>query len=102
MILRKNLISFFLTLIIVFSYIQKSFSIEPDVFVQSTVNRASEALGGNFTKKEKLNKLKIIAKDTVDIRGMGFYILGKHRKNITPEQKKEYEYFVHNIRNKKK
>ena len=90
MILRKNLISFFLTLIIVFSYIQKSFSIEPDVFVQSTVNRASEALGGNFTKKEKINKLKIVAKDTVDIRGMGFYILGKHRKNITPEQKKEY------------
>ena len=71
--------------------ISKVHSIEPDVFVQSTVNRASEALGGNYTKQEKIDKLKNIARETVDINGIGSYTLGKHRKNLTPEQKKIYE-----------
>ena len=34
--------------------------------------------------------LKTIAKETVDIRGIGFYSLGKHRKNMTNQEKKEY------------
>tara|TARA_B110000008_G_scaffold99417_1_gene102226 strand:+ start:986 stop:1588 length:603 start_codon:yes stop_codon:yes gene_type:complete len=72
-------------------FIEKSYSIEPDVFVQSTVNRASEALGGKYTKQEKIDKLKNIARETVDINGIGSYTLGKHRKNLTPEQKKIYE-----------
>ena len=38
------------------------FSTEPDVFVQTTVNRASEALSKNISKEEKINALKIIAK----------------------------------------
>ena len=65
-------------------------SIEPDVFVQSTVNRASQILSENITKEEKINKLKIIAKDTVDIRGVGFYSLGAARKNLSDEKMKEY------------
>ena len=66
-------------------------AIEPDVFVQSTVNRAAETLGGSLTKEERIEELKKIANDTVDIRGIGFYSLGSHRKNISDAQKKEYE-----------
>ena len=65
-------------------------SIEPDIFVQSTVNRASQILSENITKNEKINKLKLIAKDTVDIRGVGFYSLGSARKNLNNEQKVKY------------
>ena len=66
-------------------------AMEADVFIQSTVNRASLALSKNISKDEKINKLKSIAEDTVDIRGIGFYSLGSHRKTATQEQKDEYE-----------
>ena len=66
------------------------YSLEPDVFVQSTVNRASQILSENISKNEKINKLKIIAKETVDIRGVGFYSLGSARKNLDDNQKKKY------------
>ena len=75
---------------ITFSLVNNSNSIEADIFVQSTVNRASETLGGNLSKEERINELKKIAKDTVDIRGIGFYSLGSHRKNLSKEQKQKY------------
>jgi len=68
-----------------------SYSIEADVFVQSTVNRASKILSENISKDKKINKLKIIAKETVDIKGIGFYTLGPMRKNLDDNQKKKYE-----------
>ena len=66
------------------------FAIEADIFVQSTVNRASQILAKNISQEEKINELKIIAKETVDIRGVGFYSLGATRKNLNEDQKKEY------------
>ena len=66
------------------------YAIEPDIFVQSTVNRASQVLSENISREEKINKLKTIAKETVDIRGVGFYSLGSIRKNLNEDQKKEY------------
>ena len=86
----KKTITFLIFLVIFFLSIAKVYSIEPDIFVQSTVNRASEALNNKFSKEEKIAKLKAIAKETVDIAGIGFYTLGSHRKNINDEQKKEY------------
>ena len=65
-------------------------SIEPDVFVQSTVNRASQILSKNISKEEKINQLKSIAKETVDINGVGFYSLGSARKNLNDSQKIKY------------
>ena len=65
-------------------------SIEPDVFVQSTVNRASQILSKDISKEEKINQLKSIAKETVDIRGVGFYSLGSARKNLSDSQKIQY------------
>jgi len=86
----KKTTTFLIFLVIFFSSITKVYSIEPDIFVQSTVNRASEALNNKFSKKEKIVKLKAIAKETVDITGIGFYTLGSYRKNINDDQKKEY------------
>ncbi len=89
-------------ILIVFIYfltLGNSFSIEADVFVQSTVNRASKILSENLSKDEKINKLKIIAEETVDIKGIGFYTLGSIRKNLNDSQKDKYsklfrEYFL--------
>ena len=80
-------------LLILFFYIlafANSHSIEPDVFVQSTVNRASNVLSKDISKEEKINELKVIAKETVDIRGVGFYSLGSARKNLDQNQKIRY------------
>ena len=65
-------------------------ALEPDIFVQSTVNRASKLLSEDISKEEKIKKLKQIAKDTVDIEGIGFYTLGPARKNLSANEKKEY------------
>ena len=65
-------------------------ALEPDFFVQSTVDRASKILSENISKDEKINQLKIIAKETVDIKGVGFYSLGSIRKNLNNDQKKKY------------
>ncbi|WP_440936470.1 MlaC/ttg2D family ABC transporter substrate-binding protein [Candidatus Pelagibacter sp.] len=89
-------------ILVIFFYfltLTSSLSIEADVFVQSTVNRASKILSENLSKNEKINKLKKIAEETVDIRGIGFYTLGSIRKNLNDDQKKKYsglfrEYFL--------
>ena len=83
---KKYLFIFF----IYFSSINISYSIQPEIFVQSTVNRASKVLSENISKTKKIDKLKNIAKETVDIRGIGFYTLGSIRKNLNDEQKKNY------------
>ncbi len=72
------------------SSLTKLYSLEPDVFVQSTVNKASNVLSNEMTKEKKIFELKQIAKETVDIRGIGFYTLGSVRKTLNDEQKKEY------------
>ena len=66
------------------------YSIEPDIFIQSTVDRASQTLSKNISKQEKIDELKFIAKEAVDIRGIGFYSLGSNRKNLNDNQKKKY------------
>ena len=86
----KKILAFFIFAVISVLSIGSSYSMEPDVFIQSTVNRAHQALNDKFTKEEKINKLKSIAKDTVDINGIGFYTLGSYRKTITKNQKETY------------
>jgi len=88
--LSKKTLTIISFLLIFFSNIGKVYSIEPDVFVQSTVNRAAKTLGGNLTKDERIEKLKQIASDTVDISGIGYYTLGAFRKNINDEQIEQY------------
>ena len=95
----KKLLSFVTFLIIILSSVSSVHSIEADVFIQSTVNRAAKTLSGNLSKKARIEVLKDIAKDTVDIDGLGFYSLGAYKKNLTNEQLIEYqkvfkEYFL--------
>ena len=78
-------------IIINFISFNQSYSMEPDVFVQSTVNRASEALDNKYSKEEKIEKLKQIAIETVDIIGIGSYTLGSYRKNMSESEISEYE-----------
>ena len=85
--MKRKLLAF---LIVFFSVSSVALSIEPDVFVQSTVNRASKLLGEDISKDQKIEKLKLIAKETVDIKGIGFYTLGSARKSLSDEQKKKY------------
>ena len=70
-------------------------AIEPDVFVQSTVNRATDTLSGDLSKEQRIDELKKIAADTVDIKGIGFYSLGKHRKNLSDDKINEYSKVFH-------
>ncbi len=95
----KKILPFFLFLIIILTNTNNSFSIEPDVFIQSTVNRAADTLSGSYSKEERIEKLKKIAIDTVDIDGIGLYSLSSHRKNLDKNQLSDYkavfkEYFL--------
>jgi len=76
--------------LIFFTITTKLIAIEPDVFVQSTVNRASKLLSEDLSKDQKIEELKLIAKDTVDIKGIGFYTLGSKRKTLNDDQKSKY------------
>ena len=78
-------------ILLTFLSTNKAFTIEPDVFVQSTVNRAAETLSSNASIEEKVQTLKDIAKETVDVRGIGFYSLGAHRKGLSKDKLNEYE-----------
>ena len=90
MSVKKFLFKFSLILIVFFTFAEKSFSLEPKEFVQSVANEASLILTKNFTKEQKIEKLKSIAKKSVDFRGIGYYSLGAHRKNLSDDKKKEY------------
>ena len=98
--IKKFLIRFCTICLLLFLFTEKSFSLESKEFVQITVDKASLILSKVVdSKEEKILKLKDIAKETVDINGLGFYTLGVHRKNLTIEQKKIYlnlfeEYFL--------
>ena len=88
MLIKNSNFLFFLVFCLFLTNVSQS--IEPDVFVQSTVNRASQTLSKDISKEEKMLELQELAKDTVDIKGIGFYTLGKYRKQITSDQRKKY------------
>ena len=88
--LTKKIWKFLLLVSIYFCFIPNSFAIDPYLFVQKTADKASEALNKRQSKEEKMEKLKIIAKETVDIKGIGYYSLGVHRKKISDKKKDNY------------
>ena len=97
--LRKYFIKFSLIFFVLLLFSEKSFSVQPDKFIQSITDEASKVLVGNFSKDEKMEKLKAIALKSVDIKGIGLYSLGSHRKSLTDDQKEKYnelfkEYFL--------
>jgi phospholipid transport system substrate-binding protein len=88
--LVKKIIKTLLISILSLFFTVNSFSLEPKEFVQQTVDDAARALHQGLNQDAKIIKLKTIAKKTVDIRGIGFYSLGKYRKTISDQKKKEY------------
>ena len=88
--LKKKIFKFLLITYFFSIHSTNSFSLEPKDFVQSIVDQASQILTSNDSKEEKITKLKLIAKQNVDIRGIGFYSLGSHRKSLSDGKKKEY------------
>lgn len=88
--LTKKIFKFLLLVSINFYFIPNSFAITPYLFVQETADEATEALNKRLSKEEKMEKLKIIAKKTVDVKGIGNYSLGAYRKTISDQQKDEY------------
>ena len=90
MTLKRSLFNILLVVILLFSFAKLSYALEPKDFVQSTIDKASEILSSESSKDEKIVQLRDIAKNTVDIRGIGFYSLGSHRKSLDSDQKKEY------------
>ena len=81
---------YILIILVYFFFNNNAFSIDPEIFVQSTVNRASQLLSDNINKDQKIEELKKIAKETVDIKGIGFYTLGSIRKNLNENDIKQY------------
>ena len=95
----KKFNKYFFIITLSFIFFENSFAIQPYEFVQQTADEASEALNKRLSKEEKMEELKVIAKKAVDIKGIGYYSLGKHRKGLREEEKKEYikifeEYFL--------
>ena len=89
--MRKKIFFFFniLFIILLFSKVNAS-TIDPKDFIQTIVNDAKEILIATNTKEYKSIKLAEIAKEQVDIRGIGQYSIGKYRSKLTEDQKKEY------------
>ena len=88
--MKKNII---LLIVSIFFILKPNYTlaIEPDVFIQSTVNRAAQTLSGDLTKDERIQELKKIAIETVDINGISLYSLGSYRKTITADQLSRYK-----------
>jgi len=88
--IRIGLAKFLILLFFLFSFTSNSYSIEPDKFIQSIVDEASAILKDSSNKDEKIEKLKLVAMKSVDIKGIGLYTLGSHRKNLSDEKKEKY------------
>ena len=85
--LKLNIFALLINLII---FYYPAYSQEPKIFIEMITNEASKILSSDISKFEKMSGLKAIAKENVDINGIGLYTLGSHRKNLTDSKKKEY------------
>ena len=100
---KKKFLGLFL-IIFFFNFTIASTS-EPKEFIQTIINEVSTALSDQGSKEEKIKKLTSIAKNSVDIKGIGFYTLGSHKKNITDQQIQKYiilfeKYFLKTFSNR--
>ena len=87
----KILKNFFVQIFILLILTNNSWSKSASEFITSLSNDASNILSSKLSDDEKIIRLKEIGERTVDIKGVGFYTLGKYRKTLTDDQKKQYE-----------
>ena len=86
---KKIFIILFFSLFL-FSVKGHTYSSDPKEFITEIVNEAKKILVKTNSKDFKTSKLSEIAKETVDIEGIGYYSIGKYKKNLSEEQLKEY------------
>ena len=91
--MKRIFASFLIIFFICFStnLLVAAYSSDPEKFISEIINEAKLILNSQDTKEIKAEKLSIIALKTVDVKGIGYYTLGKKRKEITPDQKQKYE-----------
>ena len=91
--MKRILRSFLLIFLLSFLLQVKSFaySTDPEKFIGEIIEEAKLILNSSDTKEIKAEKLSIIALKTVDVNGIGYYTLGKKRKNIDPDQLRKYQ-----------
>ena len=87
----KILKNFFVSIFILLILTNNSWSKSASEFITSLSNDASNILSSKLSDDEKIIRLKEIGEKSVDIKGVGFYTLGKYRKTLTDDQKKQYE-----------
>ncbi len=68
-------------------------------FINDITSKASNILSSQDTMEVKIQELVKIGENSVDIDGIGFYTLGKHRKSLNEDQKDQFkkifrEYFL--------
>ena len=85
-----NFKKFYLILFVFILSFTNANSIEPEIFVESTIKKATSILSNNGSKESKIKQLKTVAKETVDINGIGLYTLGPVRKSLDTTQKEKY------------
>ena len=71
-------------------------NIDPKIFIQEIVDDAKKILIASNSKEYKSIKLGEMAKEKVDIIGIGYYSLGEYRKKLSDAQKKEYNFLFKN------
>ena len=90
--MKRILTSFLLIFIVSFCQNIKAFgySTDPEKFISEIIDEAKLILNTEDSKEIKAEKLSVIALKTVDVKGIGYYTLGKKRKEITDDQMEKY------------
>ena len=95
----KLKINYLLYFLIFLFFTNIAYSKEPIDFIKNITSEASLILVNNVDKDTKIKKLRKLAEENVDIKGVGYYSLGKIRKTLNESQLTEYnnlfkEYFL--------
>ena len=90
--MKKNffIIIFFVFLSVLLSNKAVPYSSDPKQFITEVVDEAKKILVATNSQKFKEEKLSEIALKAADIDGIGYYTLGKYRKEMSDEELKEY------------
>ena len=81
----------FVSILILFFLTNSSWSKSASEFISSVTIEASNILSSKLTDEEKIVQLKKIGENAVDVDGVGLYTLGKYRKTLNDNQKKQYK-----------
>ena len=89
--MRKIINSLVLLTLFFLSANSFAYNSDPKIFIQELVDDATKTLADkNISKKDKLEKIKIIALENIDINALGMYALGSTRKTIDKNTLEKY------------